>query len=567
MRAAIYVRVSSRGQEQDGTSLQTQEDRCRTYCAEHGYEVVNFYREVHTGVELWERPELTALRTSMKQKAVDVIVAYAIDRLARDQAHLGLILTEAAHYGIAAEFVTEQLDDSPQGQLLRSVMGFVGQIEHIKLKERTLRGRKARVQNGKPWPGSRPPFGYQWSDDKKSALIPNPEMAPIIQRIFAMALDNTPTRRIARILTEEQTPTPTGLTVWRMGTVYNILVHPYYGGRPTGWRHTEERRPDGTHLHIKRQVEDQITLSTDLVPPLVPTSTWDYVQEQLARNKLQAARSNKHPESALLRGGMAVCGYCGRTLQVGSNNHKPSYRCRGEDGLPGSCRMPSIQCAMLDAEVWSIIEEWRKRPEVFLDKVRQALNAPPPSDDVSAIERRLTAIIRKQQNAAKRITLIDDEEVAAPLLLELKSLAEQKRKLEAELDLKQKQARTWRSTVVYVEELAQWITGGAGPFPLTQWVEDDPESALDALGDDFIEVARTTWQRVSPKAELTYEAKRTLLNRLGVVIRVYQAKDADHPRWELETALDVERLVTSGSSTASHKLTLRWPAADLIAAD
>ena len=37
VRAAVYVRVSTPGQEADGTSLETQEAACRQYAAEHGY--------------------------------------------------------------------------------------------------------------------------------------------------------------------------------------------------------------------------------------------------------------------------------------------------------------------------------------------------------------------------------------------------------------------------------------------------------------------------------------------------------------------------------------------------
>ena len=64
VRAAIYVRVSSSAQEQDGSSLETQEAACRRYAAERGYVVdeTDVYREVHTGTELWERPALQRLR-------------------------------------------------------------------------------------------------------------------------------------------------------------------------------------------------------------------------------------------------------------------------------------------------------------------------------------------------------------------------------------------------------------------------------------------------------------------------------------------------------------------------
>src|SRR5690349_532540 len=93
-RAAIYVRVSTAKQEEDGTSLDTQEDLCRVYAFEHGYKVVSVYRDVHTGAELFERPQLTRLREAVRQGDVDGVVAYALDRLSRSQAHLGLIFSE-----------------------------------------------------------------------------------------------------------------------------------------------------------------------------------------------------------------------------------------------------------------------------------------------------------------------------------------------------------------------------------------------------------------------------------------------------------------------------------------
>src|SRR3954452_11094845 len=150
-RAAIYVRVSSVGQEQDGTSLGTQEERCRAYAAEHGYTIddADVYREVFTGTELWERPQLTRPREAVRRREVGAVVAYAIDRLARDPVHLGVVISEAEHAGVPVEFVTEPLDASPEGQLIRFVRRYAAKVEHEKIKERTWRGKMAKVQDGK----------------------------------------------------------------------------------------------------------------------------------------------------------------------------------------------------------------------------------------------------------------------------------------------------------------------------------------------------------------------------------------------------------------------------------
>jgi site-specific DNA recombinase len=85
MRVIIYCRVSTKDQEEDGTSLDTQEQRCRAYAAENGWQVTAVYRETHSGAELWERPKLTELREMMRTGAVDVLLAYALDRLSRSR--------------------------------------------------------------------------------------------------------------------------------------------------------------------------------------------------------------------------------------------------------------------------------------------------------------------------------------------------------------------------------------------------------------------------------------------------------------------------------------------------
>src|SRR4051812_31338836 len=170
LRAAIYVRVSSVSQEQDGTSLQTQGAACRAYALAHGYSVddADVYREVFTGVELWERPQLSRLRDVTRRHEVGVVIAYAIDRLARDPVHLGVVLSEAEHAGVPVEFVTEPIDASPEGQLIRFVRGYAAKVEHEKIKERTWRGKMARVADGKPLVGPKAPYGYQWADEAKT---------------------------------------------------------------------------------------------------------------------------------------------------------------------------------------------------------------------------------------------------------------------------------------------------------------------------------------------------------------------------------------------------------------
>src|SRR5215213_7342295 len=94
-RAAIYVRVSTGGQEEN-YSPKTQEDACRAYCLKQGYEVddEHVYREVFSGTRLYERPELERLRMATSKGLIQVVVAYSVDRLSRSQNHVGILMDE-----------------------------------------------------------------------------------------------------------------------------------------------------------------------------------------------------------------------------------------------------------------------------------------------------------------------------------------------------------------------------------------------------------------------------------------------------------------------------------------
>ena len=103
------------------------------------------------------------------------------------------------------EFVSEPLDDTPEGQLIRFVHGYAAKVEHDKIKERTMRGRRARIQTGKPPVGVRPPYGYRWVEEPgpdgkpvKVRLEEHPETAPVVRRIFAEIAAGSSARPVAQ---------------------------------------------------------------------------------------------------------------------------------------------------------------------------------------------------------------------------------------------------------------------------------------------------------------------------------------------------------------------------------
>lgn len=233
-RAAIYIRVSS-AQQEENYSLATQEEACRRYCAERGYLVADehVYQDIHTGADIWERRGLSSAREMARTGAVDVVVAYKIDRLSRSQQHLGALLTEADRYGVKYEFATERLDDSLQGRILLGTMGIVAEVEREMFRERSLRGKRARITAGKPLHGQRPLYGYRWNDDKSAYLI-NEAEAAIVRRVFSEVASGHTLRSIKKSFDEEGVPVPLasrkGVDRWQIPTIQRMCKQPAYWG-------------------------------------------------------------------------------------------------------------------------------------------------------------------------------------------------------------------------------------------------------------------------------------------------------------------------------------------------
>src|SRR5215208_3440551 len=152
-RAHIYCRVSSQGQE-DGYSLDTQEQACRTWCAERGLVVASVTREVWSGGDR-HRPELDALLDRLAPG--ETLLCYALDRLSRSQVDTAILVDRIESAGASLALVTEDFEKSATGTFLRGAKAFAAELEREKIAERTGRGRRARAESGKAITGSQPP--------------------------------------------------------------------------------------------------------------------------------------------------------------------------------------------------------------------------------------------------------------------------------------------------------------------------------------------------------------------------------------------------------------------------
>jgi site-specific DNA recombinase len=506
-RAAIYTRVSSPGQE-DNYSLPTQEAACRAFAAERGWSIVGVYSDVHTRTELWERTQLSALREAVRHREIDAVICYAIDRLSGDPVHLGVILTEADHAGVYVIFVTEPLDDSPEGQLIRFVRGYAAKVEHEKIKERTMRGRIARVSAGKPPVGPRPTYGYCWADDRdaegrpvKLRLEENPDTAWVVRRIFHEIAEGASARKVASGLTADRVPTPTGKQHWHVTSIVNMVRHPTYIGEVTAWRWKQEKIKGRGKVQSQRPYEEQVVIP-GIAPALVTSGIADAALKRLAMNKQESIRNNRNPEAFLLRGGIARCGYCGSALSAYNGPTQAVYRCNTTARDRHGCPHFAITASLLDDAVWNGVRDRLTQPKVIAAELHRLRDEDPTHGDREAIDRRLAEVSRRQRNLMARLADEDNPDVAALIRTDVAALLDEGRRLEQDRSSLEIQCDSWRLAQERLSELDHWIRNVA--------------ANIDAFD---------------------YAKKRLALDALGATVRVWSM---DHnPRWDVKLHCDV----------------------------
>src|SRR5215217_6132142 len=263
-RYALYTRVSTSAQEENGSSLDSQLDACRERVAQNGGTVdpLHTFTGTASGSSWRDRPALQAMLSAVRAREVDVVLAYALDRLSRDQQHVAVIVDLIEDSGARLELVSEDFEQSAIGKFLRSAKAFVAEVEREKITERTLRGKRTRVLSGKLHNHSSEMYGYRRDKERGVREIYEPEAA-IVRRIFHEAESGESIRGIRVKLNAEGVLSPSMSkgtkygrdTYWGPGVIRRILHESAYKGAAIAWRWRRvksgvELRPESEWVHL-----------------------------------------------------------------------------------------------------------------------------------------------------------------------------------------------------------------------------------------------------------------------------------------------------------------------------
>ena len=185
-RCAIYTRKSTEeGLDQDFNSLDAQREACAAYIASQaslGWRLVaDQYDDGGISGGTMERPALQRLLSDIRERRVDVVVVYKIDRLTRSLADFAKIVEIFDHAEASFVSITQQFNTTTSmGRLTLNVLLSFAQFEREVTAER-IRDKIAASKKKGMWMGGTVPLGYRHENRK---LIVDEQEAEIVRFIF-----------------------------------------------------------------------------------------------------------------------------------------------------------------------------------------------------------------------------------------------------------------------------------------------------------------------------------------------------------------------------------------------
>jgi len=200
LKAAIYIRVSTDAQREEGYSIDAQKEMLTAYCVSKGIKDYDYYIDGgFTGSNI-ERPELKRLIDDIKNRLVNCVLVYKLDRLSRSQKDTLYLIEDVFNpHGVDFISLNESMDTStPLGRLMLGILSAFAQLERENIRERTRMGMKERVKAGLWMGGGRIPFGYDY-DKEQGILVPN-EDAQTVRKVYDLYLEGYSCAKIAQMV-------------------------------------------------------------------------------------------------------------------------------------------------------------------------------------------------------------------------------------------------------------------------------------------------------------------------------------------------------------------------------
>ncbi len=307
---ALYPRLSHEDELQgESNSISNQKRILETYAKQNGFSNLRWYTDDGYSGANFQRPGFQAMLADIEAGKVGTVIVKDMSRLGRNYLQVGMY-TEMIFPQKGVRFIAiNDGVDSAQGENDFAPLRNIFNEWLVRDTSKKIKAvKRSKGMSGKPIT-SKPVYGYLMDEDEN--FIIDEEAAPVVRQIYSLCLAGNGPTKIARMLTEQQIPTPgtleyrrTGSTrryhpgyecKWATNTVVHLLENREYTGCLVNFK-TE--KPSYKLKHSIENPPEKQAVFENHHEPIIDRETWERVQELRKQRK----RPNRYDEVGLFSG-------------------------------------------------------------------------------------------------------------------------------------------------------------------------------------------------------------------------------------------------------------------------
>ena len=350
LNIACYGRKSIYSDKSDSTDVQYK--FAEEYCKSHYTDFIlsRYEDEGYTGANT-DRPDYNRLIANVKEKQINVVICYKIDRISRNVSDFSNFFSILSDYDVEFVSIKEQIDTStPLGRAMMYICSVFAQMERETIAERVKDNMIELSKSGK-WAGGKAPVGYKRervtiNGKMHTILVKDPDTISYLNMIVDTFLNGHYTLNgLESYFRKNGVKSVTGKYL-SSTQLYNILKNPHYTAADQSTLEyfkklgctigCDESKFTGEYgivvygrTHGGKKDSHAInppekwTISVGLHHPLIPSEKWLSIQECFGNNVIDKIRKHK---IGILKGILRCsCGYSMRVQHKVDKIYNKTY--------------------------------------------------------------------------------------------------------------------------------------------------------------------------------------------------------------------------------------------------
>ena len=403
---ALYIRLSKEDErEGPSESVTNQKSLLNEFVQQHRLRVYDTYVDDGWSGTSFDRPDFQRMIGDIEAGKVNMVITKDLSRLGRDYILTGHYMERYfPEHRVRYISLLDGIDTGVESSA-NDITPFRAIMNDMYAKDisKKIKSVKRDKQRKGQFIGGKPVYGYKMHPTEKNQIIIDPEAAPVVRRIFNMALDGMSCRKIAAQLNDEGVPTPAtyaGLTVanpgpytglWSSERISDMLQNETYIGNMVQGRSVKISYKSKKCL---KQPPENWVVVEGTHEPLIDRETFDKVR--MLVNSRRHTRSRTYD---FLLKGLIFCHECGYPLAVINRNNAA-----GEDVLYFVCRTYQRFTKAGVCTCHTIKE--RTVTEAVLNKVREVCTAYLDPKQLQPIAEAAVREARKKDSQAQEIQVL-----------------------------------------------------------------------------------------------------------------------------------------------------------------